>query len=103
LPLLKTVEHQLHAARHAEFFENSIEIIPHDLMLSLGWSPRRVALACYAITIVVVLAALFVLRTDITHALWVLALCVVALLVAALRLGSLHTSNIRLRMQRMKI
>jgi UDP-N-acetylmuramyl pentapeptide phosphotransferase/UDP-N-acetylglucosamine-1-phosphate transferase len=72
----------------------------YDLILGRGWTPRKVALACYGITLAFVLAGLLVLRTDITQALWISALCVGALLLAALRLGSLGTRETRLRMRR---
>jgi hypothetical protein len=73
------------------------------LLLARGLPAPKVALTCYAITLVLVLIGLLILRTDNPFALWVLSIAVAVLLLAALRLGSLGKSEPRPRMQRAKI
>jgi UDP-GlcNAc:undecaprenyl-phosphate/decaprenyl-phosphate GlcNAc-1-phosphate transferase len=75
----------------------------YDLLLARGLPAPKVALTCYAITLVLVLIGLLILRTDNPFALWVLSIAVAVLLLAALRLGSLGKSEPRPRMQRAKI
>jgi hypothetical protein len=64
---------------------------------------RKVAFACYAITIAFVVVGLLIVRTDSKLALWISAVAVGLLLLASLRLGSLGRNEVRSRVQRVKV
>jgi UDP-GlcNAc:undecaprenyl-phosphate GlcNAc-1-phosphate transferase len=70
----------------------------YDLLLGLGWSPRRVALAIYVLTAAMCTIAWLVLKCDFTHALLLCAASTGSLTIAAVRLGVLR-SNERPRQQ----
>lgn len=75
----------------------------YDLLVTRGWPSRKVAFACYAITLVFVLVGLLIVGTDSKLALWISAIAVGSLLLASLRLGSLGKNEVRSRMQRVKV
>jgi UDP-GlcNAc:undecaprenyl-phosphate/decaprenyl-phosphate GlcNAc-1-phosphate transferase len=70
----------------------------YDLLLGLGWSPRRVASAIYVLTAAMCTIAGLVLKCDFTRALLLGAASTSALTIAAIRLGVLR-SNKRSRRQ----
>jgi UDP-GlcNAc:undecaprenyl-phosphate GlcNAc-1-phosphate transferase len=65
----------------------------YDLLLGLGWSPRRVAFAIYVLTAAMCTIAWLVLKCDFTHALLLCAASVSALTIAAIRLGVLLSNE----------
>lgn len=65
----------------------------YDLLLEIGWSPRKVTLTVYVVTAAMCVIAWMVLKSDFSQALLLSATSVGALLVAALRLGSLRSSE----------
>jgi len=65
----------------------------YDLMLGLDWSPRRVALTLYALTIATCVIAWLVLKSDFRHALLICGAGTSALVVAAIRLGALESTE----------
>jgi UDP-GlcNAc:undecaprenyl-phosphate GlcNAc-1-phosphate transferase len=75
----------------------------YDLLRSQGLTARKVAFACYAITIAFVVVGLLIVRTDSKLALWISAVAVGLLLLASLRLGSLGRNEVRSRVQRVKV
>lgn len=70
----------------------------YDLLLGLGWSSRRVALAIYVLTAAMCTVAWLILKCDFTHAVLLCAASIGALTMAAVRLGILR-SNERPRRQ----
>jgi UDP-GlcNAc:undecaprenyl-phosphate GlcNAc-1-phosphate transferase len=75
----------------------------YDLLLARGWTVRKVAYTCYAITFIFVLIGFLILRTDSPLGLWISSIAVGVLLLAAMRLGSLGKNEARPRMQRVKV
>jgi UDP-GlcNAc:undecaprenyl-phosphate/decaprenyl-phosphate GlcNAc-1-phosphate transferase len=65
----------------------------YDLLLGLGWSPRRVALTIYVLTAAMCSIAWLVLKCDFTHALLLCAVSMSALTIAAVRLGILRSNE----------
>ena len=97
-PFLQAIKHQFHAGRNSQLIEDSKQIIAHDLLLGLGWSSRRVALAIYVLTAAMCTVAWLILKCDFTHPVLLCAASIGALTMAAVRLGILR-SNERPRRQ----
>ena len=74
----------------------------YDLLIARGSTPRKVALACYSITAVLVAAGWWSMRVGFAQAVMISAFCFGALLTAALWLGSLSSSPADLRVQQEK-
>lgn len=66
----------------------------YDLLLARGWSPRQVALACYAIAFAFAIAGWLELHFRSPLSLLAGLIGIAAFLVSALRLGSLRTAEI---------
>jgi len=64
LALLEAVQHQFHAAGNSQLFENSEQVISHDLLLARGCTARQVAFVCYVITGSLVIAGWFILPLE---------------------------------------
>lgn len=93
MALLQTVQNELHAARDAQLFEDAEQIVAHDLPLARGWTARRVALICYALTGGLVIAGWIVLRAGFPETLVATVLIVGGLLATAVPLGSLRSED----------
>jgi UDP-GlcNAc:undecaprenyl-phosphate/decaprenyl-phosphate GlcNAc-1-phosphate transferase len=65
----------------------------YDLLLELGWSPRKVTLTVYALTAAMCVIAWIVFKSDFTHALLLSAVSVGTLVAATVRLGSLRSNE----------
>jgi UDP-GlcNAc:undecaprenyl-phosphate/decaprenyl-phosphate GlcNAc-1-phosphate transferase len=65
----------------------------YDLLLELGWSPRKVTLTVYALTAAMCVIAWMVLKCDFTQALLLSGASVGTLVVAMVRLGSLRSNE----------
>jgi UDP-GlcNAc:undecaprenyl-phosphate GlcNAc-1-phosphate transferase len=65
----------------------------YDLVMARGWSPRRVALVCYAITFVLAADGWLGVRGGLVRFVVVSALTLGALLAAATHLGALRTTS----------
>jgi hypothetical protein len=74
----------------------------YDLLLARGLSQRKVALACYSITAVLVAAGWFSVRVGFAEAIIISAICSGALLAVALRFGALRSSEVVLGVQEAK-
>jgi hypothetical protein len=74
--------------RASPFYGDRLHI--YDLLLARGWSPRRVALACYAITAAFSAIAWWGVRRESPQYWFGAALSVGLLLIFAVRLGSLR-------------
>lgn len=74
----------------------------YDLLLNLHWRPRRVALACYALTAIMVLAAWITRRSgDAFAVLLVCGLIVCVLFAEACQLGALRSEERRQRVNQL--
>ena len=93
LSLLQTIENQFHTCRNPDLVKNPEEIIPHDLLLARGLSPRRVVLACYGITATLVVIARLGMRGSAAEVLLVSGLGLAVLLLGALWLGALREEH----------
>lgn len=72
----------------------------YDLLLAAGWSSRKVALTCYALTAILWLVAWLGLQPEFKHVFSLYALSVGALLLGAVRLGSLKSKDSPPRVER---
>jgi UDP-GlcNAc:undecaprenyl-phosphate/decaprenyl-phosphate GlcNAc-1-phosphate transferase len=67
----------------------------YDLLLELGWSPRKVTLTVYTLTAAMCIIGWICLKSDFTHALLLCAASTGALTIAAVRLGILRSNEKR--------
>jgi UDP-GlcNAc:undecaprenyl-phosphate/decaprenyl-phosphate GlcNAc-1-phosphate transferase len=65
----------------------------YDLLLGISWSPRKVALAIYALTAAMCIIAWLVLKCEFTHALLLCSASIGALAIIAVRLGILRSND----------
>jgi UDP-GlcNAc:undecaprenyl-phosphate GlcNAc-1-phosphate transferase len=65
----------------------------YDLLLELGWSPRKVALTVHALTAAMCVIAWMILKCDFTHSLLLSAAATGAIVIMAVRLGTLRTNE----------
>lgn len=69
----------------------------YDLLLTRGWTARKVAVTCYALTAGLVVAGWATMRMDFSRALVTSVLIGVGLLAAGVRLGSLRSHDTDLK------
>jgi len=63
----------------------------YDLLLARGWSQRKIAFACYSLTIVLVAAGWSCVGVGFAQGVMISMICFGALVAAGLRLGSLNS------------
>jgi len=91
LALLEAVQHQFHAAGNSQLFENSEQVISHDLLLARGCTARQVAFVCYGMTGSLVIAGWFILRLEPQEALISSVLIGCVLFAIEVRMGALRS------------
>ena len=92
MTLLEAVQHQFDTAGNSQLFEDSEQVISHDLLLARGCTARQVALVCYAIT-GGLMAAWFIIRLEIRDALISSALIGCALFAIEVRMGAMRSQD----------
>jgi len=100
LPLLDAVLAILHRLRNGQSVLKGDRLHFYDLLHAAGWSSRRVALTCYALTATMCVVAWLGLQPEFTHAFSLYVLSVGALLIGAVRLGSLKSKDSPPRVER---
>lgn len=93
LPLLDAILAVSRRLRSRRFLLRGDRRHFYDLLMRLGWSPRKVALMTYAISIALCGIAWLVLQFDYKNALLLTIASVGALLAAGVRLGSLRQNE----------
>jgi hypothetical protein len=93
LTLLEAVQHQFDTAGNSQLFEDSEQVISHDLLLARGCTARQVALVCYAITGSLVVAGWFIIRLEIREALISSLLIGCALFAIEVRMGAMRSQD----------
>jgi hypothetical protein len=91
LALLEAVQHQFHAAGNSQLFENSEQVISHDLLLARGCTARQVAFVCYVITGSLVIAGWFILPLEPRQALISSLLIGCVLFALEVRMGAMRS------------
>jgi hypothetical protein len=93
LALLEAIQHEFDTARNPQFFEDPKQIISHDLLRARGYTARHVALICYAMTVILVIAGWFIVRLGPWEAFVTSALVGCALFAIEVRAGALRLQD----------
>jgi len=93
LTLLEAVQHQFDTAGNSQLFEDSEQVISHDLLLARGCTARQVALVCHATTGGLVVAGWFILRLEPREALISTILIGCALFAIEVRMGAMRSQD----------
>jgi len=90
---LKVTKHQFDPRGHSQPVEDLEQVIANDLLMARGWFPRKVAFACYGMTLCLGVVAWLSLRRSIRCFEISSAGAMVVSLFVAIRLGSLRTKD----------
>lgn len=93
MALLEAVQHQFDTAGNSQLFEDSEQVIAHDLLLARGCTARQVALVCYAITGSLVITGWFIIRLEPRDALVSSVLIGCALFAIEVGMGAMRSQD----------